>query len=166
MRYKLQCNFCGETFIHTGSSYPDSCPHCGAYVGLDGKPEVTLPFVSSKADKSPDDLHRAMEQGAKHRAQMAAEITGQPLSDFSGMLHTDMRDNLREGDTSFVPTRMKDGMTAQFGNNGAAGVDPSVLAGVKSGPAPNAGAAEITNINTLHRTHGRRIVAAGTQGKY
>ena len=166
MKYRLQCNFCQEVFVHVGDSYPDSCPRCHAYVGLNGKPEVTLPFLSSKANKSPDDLNRAMEEGAKHRAQMAAEITGQPVSDFSGMLHTNMRDNLREGDTSFVPVQLKEGMTAQFGNNGAPGIDPNIVNGVRSGKEPNYGAAQINPMKEIHRQNAAKIVRAGQQGKH
>jgi hypothetical protein len=97
---------------------------------------------------------------------MAAEITGQPVSDFSSMLQTNMRDNLREGDTSFVKAELKDGMTAAFGNNGAPGIDPNVLNGVRSGPLPNHGAAQMPRINQLHREHGQRLISAGEQGRH
>jgi hypothetical protein len=165
MRYRLQCNFCSETFVHVGDSYPGNCPLCHVYIGLDGKPEVALPFLSSKANKSPDDLHRAMEEGAKHRAHMAAEMTGQPVSDFSGMLHTNMRDGLREGDTSFVPVQLKDGMTANFGNNGQPGIDPGIIANVRSGPEPNYGSKQINPIKELHQKNAARMNAAGQRNK-
>jgi hypothetical protein len=166
MRYRLQCNFCDNVFVHVGDSYPDSCPHCHAYVGLNGKPEVTLPFLSSKANKSPDDLYRSMEEGARHRAQMAAEITGQPVSDFSGMLQTNMRDGLREGDTSFVPAKLSDGMTAQFGNNGAPGIDPNIVNNVRSGPEPNYGSKQINPVKEFHQKNAHRLNAAGQRGKH
>jgi hypothetical protein len=166
MKYRLQCNFCSETFVHVGDSFPNSCPHCGAYVGLDGKPEVTLPFLSSKANKSPDDVYRVMQESAQHRAYLAAEASGRPVSEMSGLLQTNMRDNLREGDTSFVPTKLEHGMTASFGNAGAPGVDQNLLNGVRSGPSPNAGAAQMPVMNKYHRENAGRIIAAGRQGKH
>lgn len=166
MKYRLQCNHCTEVFVHIGDGYPDSCPLCQAYVGLNGKPEVTLPFLSSKANRAPDDLYRSMEEGARHRMRMAAELTGQPVSDFASMQQTNMRDNLREGDTSFVPAKLDHGITGSFGNNGAPGVDPNVLNGVKSGPLPNAGAAQMPTINKFHRENAQRLNAGGQRGKF
>lgn len=161
MKYRLQCNFCSETFVHIGDAYPDRCPLCGAYIGLDGKPEVALPFLSSKAARSPDDLYRVMEEGAKHRATMAAELTGQPVSDFSNMQQTDMRDGLRQGDTSFVPIKPASGIEGQFGVANGQRVDPNVLAGVRSGPFPNAGAAQISSINDIHRKTSAAMIKSG-----
>jgi hypothetical protein len=168
MKYRLQCNFCTESFVHIGDSFPDSCPLCGAYVGLNGKPEVTLPFVSSAANKSPDKLNRAMEEGSKHRAYMAAEMTGQPVSDFSGLLHTDMKDNLREGDTSYKPVQLKDGMTASFGNSGQQRPEVAqAIASVQSERDPRArGVGQMSSVSEFHRKHAASIVRSGQEGKH
>jgi hypothetical protein len=166
MRYRLECNFCREQFVHVGDGFPDNCPLCGAYVGLNGKPEVALPFLSSKANKAPDSMYRSMEEGAKHRAYMAAEMTGKPVCDFSGMLQTNMRDGLRAGDTSFVPVQLKDGMTASFGNNGQPGIDPNIVNGVRSGPEPNYGAQQINPTKEFHRQHAAAIVRSGEQNRH
>lgn len=166
MRYRLQCNFCSETFVHVGMDFPTHCPLCFAYVGLNGKPEVTLPFISKAANKSPDVLNRVMEEGAQHRINMAAEATGLPASDFNSMKHTDMRDNVREGDTTFTPVKTPDDMTARFGNGAGARVDPNILAGVNSGPDRNFGAnTQMPAINQLHQKYSSSIIRRSTQGR-
>lgn len=166
MKYRLQCTFCTETFVHYGTAFPDRCPLCFAYVGLNGKPEVNLPFISKAANKSPDVLNRVMEEGAQHRINLAAEATGLPTSDFNSMKHTDMKDNLHMGDTSFTPVKPTDGMTAQFGQS-ANGVDHATLtAGVGQGPFPNQGSKQIPIVNQLHQRHSASIVRRGSQGRH
>lgn len=159
MKYRLRCEFCHESFVHVGSSFPDECPLCGAYVGLDGKPEVTIPAISLKANRSPDLMYRAMEEGAQHRINMAAEATGQSVSDFAHMKQTDMADNLRPGDISASAIRQVNGMTGNFGG----GVDPQVIQNVASGPFPKQGSQQIPRINQLHQRHVGAIVAGGRQ---
>ena len=162
MRYKLQCEFCHEVFVHTGSSFPDECPLCHAYVGLDGKPEVTLPAISLKSNRAPDDLYRQMERGAEHRMQLAAEATGSPVSDFAHMKQTNMKDNLREGDTSAAVFKPPADMPATFSHSGTE-QHAAAIAGVRSGPFPNAGASQIPRINQLHQRFSQNIVASGRQ---
>lgn len=166
MKYRLQCNFCSETFVHIGNAFPTHCPLCFAYVGLNGKPEVTLPFISKAANKSPDVLNRAMEEGAQHRINLAAEATGSPTSDFASMKHTNMKDNLHEGDTSFVPTKTPDDFVVGFGNRQGGNIDPNIIAGVGSGAEPNMGARQIPKINDLHRKYSGSIVRRGSQGRH
>lgn len=147
MRVRLQCGFCAETFVHIGPEFPDECPLCHAYVGLDGKPEVAAPFISLKGAKAPDDLYRSMERSAEHRMNMAAEVTGQPVADFASMKMTNMKDGLREGDTTFVaPSLPASGVTGNFGG----AVDPRALQGVQTGPSPRAGAGMMPKIRELH----------------
>jgi hypothetical protein len=163
MKYRLQCKHCGEVFVHYGNAFPNRCPleGCGAYVGLNGKPEVTLPFISKAANKSPDVLNRVMEEGAQHRINMAAEMTGQPASDFAALAHTNMRDNVREGDITHSPVQTD--LKAEFGNSGINNQEHALtIAGVKSGPYPNQGAKEINNIKSLHARHGAEIVRRGS----
>jgi hypothetical protein len=167
-KFRLQCVVCGETFVHVGDEFPEKCPlpTCGAYVGLNGKPEVTLPFLSKSANKSPDVLNRVMEEGANHRINMAAEATGLPASDFNSMKHTDMKDGLHEGDTSFKPTPVPEDMTAQFGNGTGGRIDPNILEGVRSGGNANMGSKQMPLINQLHQRHSNAIVRRSTQGRY
>lgn len=163
MKYKLQCQFCHDVFTHVGSSFPDNCPLCGAYVGLDGKPEVTLPAISLKANRAPDQLYKSMEEGAQHRIHMAAEMTGQPASDFNHMKQTNMRDGLREGDVSAVVHTPPD-MTATFSSSGEQ-QHAAAIAGVRSGPFPNQGAQQIPRIHQLHQKYSQAIVAGGRQNR-
>jgi hypothetical protein len=168
MKYRLQCNFCSETFVHIGSSFPSHCPLCFAYVGLDGKPEVNLPFLSKAANKTPDALNRQMEEGARNRQYLASEMTGNPVSDFDSMKHTNMRDGLKAGDTSYVPTRQPktDDLAATFGNGQGGQVDPAILQGVRTGGNPNFGSKQIPSVNNWHRQNAHRVVSRGTQAKY
>ena len=169
MKYRLQCNFCSETFVHIGSAFPTHCPLCFAYVGLDGKPEVNLPFLSKAVNKTPDALNRQMETMADERRYLAAEMTGNPVSDFNSMKHTNMRDGLKAGDTSYVPIQQTapEDMRATFGNGAGGQIDPNILAGVSSGGSPKMGSREVMpSVNNWHRQNAHRIVSKGTQGKH
>jgi hypothetical protein len=158
MKYRLRCEFCSESFVHQGDTFPDECPKCHAYVGLNGKPEVSLPAISLKANRSPDLMYRAMEEGSQHRVNMAAEITGQPASEFSALKQTNMLDNLRPGDISAPTVRPVNGMTGNFGG----GVDPGLIANIRSEQDPRArGASQVPVINQLHRQHAQSIVGQG-----
>lgn len=98
----LQCHHCGDKFTWRHEEWPDECPLCHSYVGLDGKPEVAAPFLPTKGARSYDDVYRAMERGAEHRANVAQEM-GLSREEASAMKITNMRDNVRPGETS-VPT--------------------------------------------------------------
>ncbi len=165
MKYKLQCNFCSETFTHYGTSFPDRCPLCFAYVGLNGKPEVNLPFISKSANKAPDTLNRQMEAAADNRRYLAQEMTGSPLSDFDSMKHTNMKDGLHQGDTSFVPIRQSntDDLKVQFGNGQGGQVDPAILHGVRSGGNANMGANQVMpSVRSLHQKNAHAIISKGS----
>lgn len=168
MKYRIQCNFCSETFVQHGQVYPKACPLCGAYIGLDGKPEVSLPFLSKSVNKTPDALNRQMETAAENRRYLASEMTGNPVSDFNNMKHTNMKDGLREGDNSFSPVQQETPpeLRATFGNGSGGQVDPNILAGVRSGGNPNYGATQIPSVNNWHRQNAHRVVMKGTQGKH
>ena len=169
MKYKLQCNFCSETFTHIGNAFPTHCPLCFAYVGLNGKPEVTLPFLSKAKNKTPDALNKQMEESANHRRYLAAEMTGNPVSDFDSMKHTNMRDSLKEGDTSFVPVQQSapEELRATFGNGQGGTVDPAILQGVRTGGNANMGANKVLpSVRSLHQKNAHAMVSRGTQGKY
>lgn len=165
MRFKLQCNFCAEKFVHVGDDYPDECPLCHAYVGLDGKPEVSLPAISLAKNRSPDLLYRGMEDGAKHRIDVAADHLGIPTSELSDLKMTNMKDGLRPGDISAPAVRKVNDVQATFG-----GATPeqhaATLQAVRSGPSPNAGSGQIPVINSLHQKFAKQMVARGTQNSY
>lgn len=101
------CPFCENTFsfLHTVTkgvedSPPDYCVRCGAYVGPEQEPIPMFGTIGKAKNKSPDSVYRALESSSAARAQEAADMAGVPLSDMSHLKTTDMKDNLREGDTS------------------------------------------------------------------
>jgi hypothetical protein len=96
----LLCRFCGEKFSWTAQEWPNECPLCNAYVGLDGKPEVAAPFIPTRTARNADSIYRAMETGAEHRANVAAELLGVPREDANALKITNMGDNARPGEAS------------------------------------------------------------------
>jgi predicted nucleic acid-binding Zn-ribbon protein len=158
MKYRILCTLCGETFVHRGEEMPDDCPECGQYIGMDGKPEVAAPRISLRGAKAPDDLYRSMERGAEHRMNMAAEISGQPVSEFSSMKMTNMKDNVREGDTTFMPPTPIPNMGQTMGQ-----VDPNVAAGLRSGPHARAGASQLKGLQQFHQTNHHRMNAVSAK---
>jgi len=168
--FKLMCPDCGETFKWPAQEkWPNFCPHCRADVSQDEKNEIAIPFISSAARKSPDAVMRAMENGAQHRINVAAEMTGLPTSEFNDMKITNMKDNLRPGDTADmgispdnqVAKAMREN-PQQFGH-----VAPPSLAardnliaqsaGVSQGPFANAGA----KMQDLVRSQHSKVVPNG-----
>jgi hypothetical protein len=95
----LLCHHCGEKFSWTQPEWPDECPICHSYVGLDGKPEVAAPHIATTAGKSADNIYRAMERGSEHRAQVAREV-GLSAQEANDLKITNMRDDARPGETS------------------------------------------------------------------
>jgi hypothetical protein len=92
-------------------------------------------------------------------------MTGQPASDFSSMKVTDMRDNVHEGETSFVPHKSKEPeLQASF--SGSTDQHRTYAAQVATGPYPNQGSKQISKVTEFHRKNSRAIVARGTQAKH
>ena len=100
MRFKLKCRLCGETFRWVGDEFPDECQVCFQYIGNDGKPEVAAPYIALGAAKNGDNVYKAMEKGAEHRINVAAENLGIDRSELSDMKMTNMQDNAREGEST------------------------------------------------------------------
>jgi hypothetical protein len=96
---KLMCHHCGEKFVWTEPDWPDECPLCHTYVGLDGKPEVVAPYIATAAGKAHDNVYRAMERGSEHRALLAREA-GLSAQEASELKITNMRDDARTGENS------------------------------------------------------------------
>lgn len=165
MKWNLQCTICGEKFSHRGQELPDECPVCHGYIGVDGKPEVAAPRISLSANRSPDKMYRDMEKGAEHRINLAAEHTGLPASEFSDMKHTNMLDNRKEGETSFIPHQMPQGMTASFDHGHQPEQIANYKANIASGPHARQGASQISTINNLHARHGGAIIRGGQQAR-
>lgn len=160
---KLKCPDCAETFKWPAQdNWPKFCPYCRADVSQGDDSVISMPFISSAKAKSPDAVYRAMENGANHRAAVAAEMTGQPVSEFSDLKITDMKDNLREGDTANIGISPDNEVAKvmaqnpqQFGNIAApnfAARDALIAqsAGVATGPFANAGAKMQNMIRQQH----------------
>lgn len=90
---------------------PSHCPLCGADVsGAKKKRKTRLevkitkaPAIKGVASRSVDGLYRGMENAAEQRRQEAAALLGVDVRSLSGMKMTNMKDNLREGDMSYMP---------------------------------------------------------------
>jgi hypothetical protein len=162
MGFVLRCTECREKFKWLGDKFPDECPICHAHIGHDrADDDVVMPFVSRRKIASADKTYRAMEAGSEQRMQLAAELTGEPASEFSGLKITDMRDNMRAGDMAAIP--VDNAVTrhmAATGQGGFVGADGSGYSGsVQSGPFPNAGAKMRTTLQQHHAnlSHGSAV---------
>lgn len=156
MAYRLRCPECRQAFPWEPlKPHPKHCPYCGEFIGLPERDEVAMPFISKRADKSPDAIYRAMEEGSEHRQQVAAEALGVPKAELSDMKITDMKDGLREGDTAVrevvnpvtqqMDAMRRQGLPVGFGVNGT-----TYSGQVQSGPFPNAGARTQNLIRSRH----------------
>lgn len=109
------CTKCFDFLHHPNDEPPPSfCPLCGSDVsGRKKKKQATKvdrirspakPIPSGGrpgvASQSADGLYRRMESASDQRMQEAADILGVDKSSLSDMKMTNMRDNLRPGDTS------------------------------------------------------------------
>lgn len=102
-----ECPDCGGRFefMHHPSSEPppDHCHLCQA--SFSDPPERAIPErvnIGSEIQKVPDRLYRQMEAGSEQRAHMAAELTGDHVSEMSNLKITNMSDNAREGEHSAI----------------------------------------------------------------
>lgn len=127
------------------SPLPRYCPACGYdSEGEEMQTALTAPHIRRSIGRAVDDTYRAMEEGSQHRAEYAQEHLGLDEAEASVMKITDMKDNLRHGDTSEVTVKnpVSETMAAapqgMFGFQGSAGLGYSGT--VSEGPHPNAGA--------------------------
>ena len=102
-----KCPSCSGTFdfMHHPTSEPPPryCPLCGFDTQADEEDfthAITAPHIAKSIGKAGDATYRGMEAAADERIQEAARITGQPESDFNDMKITNLKDNLRAGDTA------------------------------------------------------------------
>lgn len=110
--YECPDNGCRFDYLHTVENGveegpPWFCPKCGANVsGQDGADDIIPVFGFGKVGKaenqSRDNIFRHMEAASYARADEAAALVGGNPADFTHLRQTDQKDNLREGDTSFV----------------------------------------------------------------
>lgn len=157
----FKCPDCAELFrtIQDREDPPPRfCPHC-AYDSLGTEPMaegVASPHIGRPIRGIVDKQYRDMEQGSIDRANMAMEEFGLDTAAANEMKLTNMRDGLREGDTSFVPvnnevSRALDAAPpGQFGFQGGAAQGIGYSANVATGPLPNAGARAAAMVRQKH----------------
>lgn len=173
MAVLLKCPDCEEKFRvesspTEGFKYPDNCPCCGNYMGIDRPDdEIVMPAFLSARTKSNDDVYRQMEKGSEFRAQKAAEVAGCSVEEMSALKITDM-DDRRDRETSaksvvndvtkHMEETTKRGAQWGFQQNGAeysAGIANGAITvngQVTEGIAPRAG---MGMLETLNRMNGR-----------
>jgi hypothetical protein len=150
-----------EIFCHRQDDpAPDYCPLCGSPT-LARAGGLATPSLAKGAAGPVDNIYKAMEEGAQFRAQKA-EAMGASAAEAAGLKITDMRDNLRAGDTANIPvvndvTRVMDAVPQHVGH--VSQQQALAYAGnVASGPAPRAGARNIGALRRLHSTLERNPV--------
>jgi hypothetical protein len=122
-------------------------------MALPDRDEVEIPSFLSMKTRNTDAVYRHAEIASEHRAHMAADMLGVPVSEVSDMKITNMRDNMREGDIAAMPpqktavTRAMEN-SPQFGFNPNQGVEYSH--GVQSGPYANSGVNFLQKLREHH----------------
>ena len=151
VKVRLQCPECAHKF-YAKTAFPECCPNC-AYE-YDPEPDDTvieMPSLRSATTKATDKVYRDMETASIHRAEEAARVAGVPVSEMSHLKITNLRDNVKEGETYAMPvnnpvTQRMDQMQAM--GQAAGFVDgSSFAANVNQGFAPRAGAKVLEKIN-------------------
>jgi len=159
------CPECGGQFSHlhhpsTDTAPPRFCPLCGYDTQSEERaaefsPAITAPMIGTNKAKAGDATYRMMEAEAQSRIEAAAEMTGQPESDFADMKITDLKDNLREGDTAAVAMPAND-VTRRMAEMQARGMPVGFAGGeayaqtTGQGPEPYAG---LRTSQMLRRAH-------------
>ena len=158
LNMKLQCRLCGERFRWNAADFPDECPICKQYIGRDGRPEIAAPHIALRIGKSADNVYKAMENGADHRANVASEFLGVPKSELSDMKITNLRDaNVGESSAPSIEKNLNS--LAAFSQQQAAqqvNVNPNVVYN------PNSKAvAQEARMMTPEKAHPRSGVGTG-----
>lgn len=102
---------------------PKFCTLCGNDMSADIEAIPNFSRIGKASNQTIDQIYRRMESASVARAEQAASDMGVPVSEMSGIKMTDMKDNLREGDTSFVAPKQSISAPANInsvaGNQGA-----------------------------------------------
>jgi hypothetical protein len=149
------------TYTHHPSILLDPLPRFCGICGYDSngdpvEPALTTPHIGLTIRKTVDDMHRQMEVGAEHRANIAMEHFGLDSSDAAVMRETNSRDSLRMGDTSDAPvnnpiTQMMEAAPPGLFGFRDAGSGVGFSESVSTGPHPNVGARTQMSLRRLHR---------------
>lgn len=157
----LRCPECGTKFRSPTVEGPEYCPskECGAYMRDDDEGnviEIAAPFIRSAKMKATDGVYTALEKTSEFRAEQAAQMAGVSASEMSSLKITNMRDNVKPGE-SYAPSiaaeqsRLESaGAKVQFAGSNASEYSGAVMAG----PYPNSGAKMRTALSRLHGANG------------
>ena len=170
-RKRYLCPACKGVFVYDhhpsieADPLPDgaACPHCAFVPESEYPPAVVSPHIQRSVVHAVDGMHRAMEEGANHRATVAQEVHGLDAVEAGLMRETNSRDHLRPGDTSFAPvvndiTRMMDATPRATGFSGGAAQGMALSSSVQTGAFPNAG---LRAMQELRAGHAANVASTG-----
>ena len=166
-----QCPDCSGTFDHlhmrSDEAPPNFCALCGAPTTVDRR--VTAPHIAGLAGKSGDQVYRAMEESSAYRADVAAEQLGVSSSDVAAMKVTDMKDNMREGDTAAVSVQNE--VSRHMQTTGVGGLQQNAQAHgaiqmARQNGLTGAGNAAREGIVAHHKRIEQSVVANGRMGSF
>jgi hypothetical protein len=149
VKVKVQCPECANKFY--SKTVYGVCPHCGHEAEEPDDTVIPMPALRSATTKATDKVYRDMETASIHRAEEAARVAGVPVSEMSHLKITNLRDNVKEGETYAMPVNnpvtQQMEMMRQNGMQAGFVVGSSFAASVNQGYAPRAGAGVLDKIN-------------------
>jgi hypothetical protein len=154
-----QCTNTFKTIMDREDPPPRFCPYCGYdSQGVEPMTEtVAMPHIGRPIKAIVDNQFREMEQGSIDRANIAMEEFGLDTAAANELKITNMKDGLREGDTSNIPVNnevsraMESAPQGAFGFEGGAAQGLGYSASVATGPLPNAGGRTAALLREKHR---------------
>lgn len=154
-----ECTTIFKTIQDREDPPPRFCPYCGYdSEGVEPMAEsVAMPHIGKPIRGIVDNQYRDMEQGSIDRANIAMEEFGLDTAAANEMKLTNMKDGLREGDTSYIPVNnevsraIDQAPPGQFGFSGGAAQGIGYSASVPTGPLPNAGGRTAALLREKHR---------------
>jgi len=155
VKVKVQCPQCANKFY--SKTVYGICPHCGHEADEPDDTVITMPSLRSATTGATDKVYRDMETASIHRAEEAARVAGVPVSEMSHLKITNLRDNVREGETYAMPVR--NAVTDQMDLMKARGMQSGWVNGATfaqdtgKGFAPHSGANVLDRINPDARSN-------------
>ena len=203
-----QCDDCGQSFWQTverrSAPPPKECPICRNTGTPTAEALVWKSKEKREADqtilkmvdegrgpgynastnaqlKSEEQVFRAMERGSIFRAECAASDLGVPVSEMSNLKITNMRDNVKPGESSAIVPLSNDGIkmreaarTMSFNPNAGGQIAPSAFAGqgtvingkqVGTMVGPAAGSHGMNALGKLGVGHAQRAAQVASAGR-
>lgn len=138
----------------------------GAVDVENGHKPPASPLISKPQNQSLDKTYRSMEAASYARAEEAASMLDVPVSEVSSIRMTDMKDNVRAGETSAVlPPPPKAIPTAAPMTANTVGAATAAM--TRQGPLAGAGNSFLdTKIRRSHASTAASVQRNGQQGSY